>query len=816
MPVCAWVLSCSPLHSADPVPIERDLTQPILVGAPDSTYPYSFRDKDGQLKGFSVDLLDAVARVMHLKIERRILDNPVLVDSLRSHRVDMLQFCAETEERRSWASFSVPILRFETVCVVRKNDSRIRTVADLKGKLVAVGQRGTVGELYLLKEQPQARPIYSTTTTEYLQALAKGDIDAAVLSRLTAVASMDRLGIKNLEILEDKLQGYDVRYCFAVTTADSLLLARLNEGLAILHRTGEFDKIYRKWFGRYEGRSFSLSEMLAYVSIALALAFGVALLAFLRQRSLWRRIVRQANEIDEQRSLLAALYERLPLATLVLEQGPNQQLRIISFNKTAAELFDLSANASGRVLDELGLDSRWQSFLAEVRNRSEGRHGPVTWEQKLDGSRQLIESTLVPLGHGKPGRSRLCILCSDITRQRLNQEELARSRRQRALGELVGGIAHEFNNLLTPVLATTGVIRNERPNDKLLHEDLAIIAKAASNAATLTRRLLAFGRKGDEHSQPVDLQELVTSCLSLIRPTVDRRIELGSAVPSGFPPLTGNATNLTQIVFNLLLNARDTLTEKLAQAQPPGSVFSPRINVSVSDLPPETHAVQNPAAEKTLEAWLKISVTDNGLGIAPENIDRLFEPFFTTKEVGKGTGLGLATVWHLVNDMGGQISVDSTPGQGSVFHVVLPRWKGSDSRPPFESVEESRNSGKLGGHLLIVEDEELIVRSLTPMLEKLGYKVTPCSDGEEAWALFAKVGMESDLLLIDLNMPKMNGIDFIRQVRTTRYPGRIVVMSGHVGDEDLLALKDMKVDVVITKPFTAETLVEGIQRAVAG
>jgi signal transduction histidine kinase/ABC-type amino acid transport substrate-binding protein/CheY-like chemotaxis protein len=811
---CPWIwiagltIASLPGIARDGAPAERDLSKPILIGAVANTFPYSFLDTDNQLKGFAVDLSDAVTAVMDFRTKRVILPTTGLENALRAGRIDFIQFWGETPARRLAFDFTVPILRFETVVVVRKDEQRILSLADLKGRRVAVGQRGTVGDRYLLEQQPEAIPVYTETTEKYLRMLAAGECDAAALSRLTAVSMIDRLGLKNLKVLGDKVQDYDVRYCFVMQKGDALLLARLNEGLAILHRTGEFDDIYYKWFGRYEKRTFTPVQVVSYVAVALALACAAATWGFLRQRTLSRRIARQAAELAEQRSLLAALYDKHPLATVVLEIPAEGSPRLISVNSEAARLFGLNpAAVANRLLDDCPLPPDLRSYWNEVITRWRTAQTD-RWETRLAATQLLLETAFVPLGSSDSGWPRLCVLTADVTKRRLMDHEVAQSRRLRALGELVGGIAHEFNNLLTPIIATTNLLQLERKADPTLQADLAMIEQAGTRAAELTRRLLTFGRKTGERIQSVAIADAVANCFALLQPTADRRIEWASSVPSALPPILLNPIDLNQIVFNLVINARDTLSEKLAQSR--AMAWTPRLRVSAEELPPTARPVRLGRPSRTLVAWQQLTVEDNGLGIRPEIIDRIFEPFFTTKEVGKGTGLGLATIWHLVTDAGGEVTVESKAGEGSKFHVTFPRWQPEPAQPGGDAKPLAAPDASAGRRILLVEDEPLVARTCVAMLKRFGHTVNHVADGADAWSHLAGGQQPYDLLLLDLNMPRMNGIDLVRRVRETRYAGRIVIMSGRVTEEDRRALEGLRVDFILGKPFTPEEFTEAL------
>jgi signal transduction histidine kinase/CheY-like chemotaxis protein len=787
---------------------------PIVIAASEVFYPYSFRDDDGQLKGFAVDIADAVARAKGLRLARVTLGNAALGDALKSGTVEVVQFWSETPERREWAAFSVPVAIFETVIVVRRDETRIRVPDDLAGKTVGIGQTGTVGARYLRENHPTAIMAEDPTTEQFLRKVSDGTYDAAVLSRLTAVSMIERFRLGNLQVLEARLPGntYNVRYCFAVRKDDVDLLSHLNEGLAIIRTTGEFDRIFDAWFGRYVGRRYTEAEVLAYVAAALLLASIAATWGLLRQRSLLRRIRGQSDQLTEQRSLLAALHEKHPLATLFFLIAPDRVPRLASINPEAARLLGLPATTTpGLAIDQLPLAPDLAALLREALARGETRDMPETWEHRLPATHQLLETTVVPLGPAGAAGHRVCVLLSDVTHRRLADEELAQSRRLRGLGELVGGIAHEFNNLLTPIIGTTNILRAERREDTALQADLGIVDQAARRAAELTRRLLTFGRKADDKAPLVRLADAVKSCFDMLQPTVDRRIQWHADVPAGLPPLAINGVDLNQVLFNLVINARDTLLSRLARS--PDAGWTPRLSVTATTLPAPAHQPRLPTPERVIDGWIRITVEDNGEGIAPDVLDRIFEPFFTTKDVGKGTGLGLATVWHTITEAGGDVLVDSRVGAGSRFHLLLP------FAHPRPAAEHERPEAPGGAHLpaplpqhsesgrvLLAEDEEMVARTTVRLLSKLGYATTHVVDGQAAWERVERNSREFDVLVFDVNMPRLSGVDLVRRVRGLGYAGRIVMMSGRVAEDDIAALRSLGVDYILPKPFLQEDL----------
>ena len=811
----AWLLSVSFALAQEPGS-ERDLSQPIVVGAPVAFYPYSFGEGNRPLQGFAIDVVEAVGRAVHLPLKIQAVNNTEIQGDLVLGKIDATPFWSETKDRRAIVDFSVPVARFESVIVVRKKEHSIRSAADLKGRRVAVGQKGNVGDLYLSERQPEAIPVYTKTTELFLRMVANGECDAAVMSRLTAISAMAHYGLKDLQVLEG-LKGFDVRYCFAVRKGDALLLARFNEGLAIIRRTGEYDDIYNKWFGKYEWRAPTPFQLVSYVTAALALICMGATWGIIRQRTLLRRIAKQANELSEQRSLLAALYDKHPLATVVLDIPLQGVATLVSLNQEASLLFALEQNASaGQKLDQLNLTKEMEAYLVDAVSRYRASGQAARWETQLSGSQRLLEVVTMPLG-SSTGGSRLCILSADITKRRLMDQEIAKSRRLRALGELVGGIAHEFNNLLTPIMATASMLRSAKMPAMVSEAELNIIDQSALRAAELTKRLLAFGRKVDDPARTVRLVEAVANCEALLKTMIDRRIEWKNDLTADLAPVVFSPTDFNQIVFNLVLNARDTLLDRLAKNTDPA--WRPHLRISVVELPAGARPGRAGVSREGVVAWQCFSVEDNGIGIPPEIVDRIFEPFFTTKEVGKGTGLGLSTVWHQVTDAGGEIVVDSKLGEGTAFRVYLPRGESRPSLPVSPSVAPTRSASPVpvsNIRILIVEDEPLIATSAARILQRQGHIVSHRSDGMEAWTELSAGGPAYDLLLIDLSMPRMSGVDLVKNVRTLPGSVSIIVMSGRVSEEDLQTLKALKVDRILTKPFTNEQLKNVVGEVLAG
>lgn len=802
----AWLL-CS-LGAATPAATSARAADPsrvpsaevLLVGAASDDIPTSFVTDDGRLQGFGVDLLDATARVTHLRIQRIILPGAAIEDDFARGKFDLIQDFGESESRAAFADFTVPYLSSPGTLFIRRHDNTVRGLPDLDSLPVALVGHGSVGENFLRVRMIHPKIIYANSVEEALQWVENGRAEAAYVARVTALAVIERARLGNVVQLDVTIQDFDIRKCFAVHKGNAALLARLNEGLAILHRTGEFDAIHRKWFGRYEtGPGMTHEQFIIYVAASLALGLVIALRGWLRQRALRLSYARQAGELAEKEELLRALYENIPMAMCVVEDGRDGH-RLLAINRRAGQLFELSIEAaSGRMLSELNFSPDWSAHLNEAL-----RHWPIATElvreeHTLVESRRVIVMTLVPLAPGASGFRRVCVLSEDVTERRQFDEELAQTRKLRAVGEMVGGIAHEFNNLLTPVMLKTSELQLNRTDDASLQQDLGIIVMAVHRAAELTRRLLTFGRRTQVRAEALQLRAVVSGAFDLLKPTMDRRLLWENAVAASLPPLVFNATDLNQILINLLLNARDTLEDKMATL--PAAPWQPRIRVEATELPPEAVAQPLNKSDRPLLGWQRLTVSDTGQGITAAARERIFEPFYTTKVVGRGTGLGLATVWHLATEAGGRVEVESVPGESTSFHVFLPKWGVPPTAPSAKPVAAAPAAASGPARILVVEDEELVASSITGALQRAGHQVRHVADGLQGWEHLATDFGAYDLLLLDVNLPGIDGIEIARRARGAGYTRPILIASGRLTASQLQTLAQLQVSRVLAKPF---------------
>jgi signal transduction histidine kinase/CheY-like chemotaxis protein len=366
-------------------------------------------------------------------------------------------------------------------------------------------------------------------------------------------------------------------------------------------------------------------------------------------------------------------------------------------------------------------------------------------------------------------------------RERLEQE-LAQAQRLEAIGRLAGGIAHDFNNLLTAIDAYVALALADLPTDHPVASDLGQAREAVRRGAGLTRQLLAFGRRQALDPELLDLDAVVDGLLPMLRRLLPSNIEFVRSAGSVPKTVSADVHQLEQVIVNLVLNARDAMSD--------GGRLS--LETSRADLPPGAAA----------GGTVLLSVRDEGVGMAPETLERIFEPFFTTKGVGKGTGLGLATVYGIVKQSGGDIAVKSEPRRGTTFTVSLPFVAGSVPAPTSGDAARPHAGAET---ILVVEDDDHIRGVTVRMLQGLGYRVTTAASGDEALRVATAAASQIDLVLTDIVMPGVDGPTLAVRLRA-QLPGLpILFCSGYQAGAGAAELA-LAAGPLLAKPFTVESL----------
>ncbi len=386
----------------------------------------------------------------------------------------------------------------------------------------------------------------------------------------------------------------------------------------------------------------------------------------------------------------------------------------------------------------------------------------------------------------------------DITEQRATEAQLRHAQKMEAVGQLAGGIAHDFNNLMQAVLANVELALLEGSPSPRVSDHLHEIAGAGRRAVDLTRQLLTFSRRQPLHTVRIDLNDLLQSLMNLLRRLLPENITIDLRAGRALASVNADPTQLEQVIINLCVNARDAMESG-------GKLTIETDNAVIDERDCELH----PWARQG--RFVRLRVTDTGAGMAAEVLERVFDPFFTTKGKQRGTGLGLATVYGIVQQHGGLVHADSEVGLGTAFKVYLP----ADDRPATTS-DAGAASAAMRPHphgretILIAEDEELVRRPVVRILEGAGYRTLPASNGLEAIRVLREHADAVALVILDVVMPELGGPDAWERLRAIRPDLRVIFTSGYADDRFRSRLPpDAE---VLEKPFHTEELLKRIRR----
>jgi PAS domain S-box-containing protein len=414
-----------------------------------------------------------------------------------------------------------------------------------------------------------------------------------------------------------------------------------------------------------------------------------------------------------------------------------------------------------------------------------------------DGKQIIVESrwTLVRDEAGHP--KSILTVSTDITEKKQLQAQFLQSQRLESIGTLASGIAHDFNNILTPILAVAQLLPIKIPDlDDKSHQLLEILEGSAKRGADLVKQILSFTRRGAEGTRTTfQARHLLADVAQIALRTFPKSIETRTDISPNLWPIVADATQLHQVLMNLTVNARD--------AMPNGGML--RISAENFWID-ESYARMHVDAE--VGPYIVITISDTGIGIAPEIIDRIFDPFFTTKEIGKGTGLGLSTVMGIIKNHNGFINVYSEVGKGSTFKVYLPSNQITEPQAPVEA-ELSNGNGEL---ILVVDDERTICDITKTTLESHNYRVLSVSNGIEALALYAQCKDNISLVLIDLMMPGMDGATTIITLQRMNPQVKIIAMSGLMPNWTNFHNRNLHIPEFLPKPFTNQELLSALHK----
>ena len=531
--------------------------------------------------------------------------------------------------------------------------------------------------------------------------------------------------------------------------------------------------------------------------------FRLAALNMMEDAAETQRRLKQANEdlaraVAEKDRLVAAIEQSWD-AVVVTDVDANIQYVNQTFERVTGYTRDELVGKNPRVLQSGRQDAAFYREMWERLSNGNPFFGRMVNKRK-DGQLFTEDASISPVKNAEGRIVNFVGVKRDITERLKMEDRLAHSQKMETVGRLAGGVAHDFNNMLSVILGNAELLKEGLPADSVLHEEVAAIINAAKRSSEITRQLLAFARKQIVKPQLLDLNEAIESCLKLLRRLIGENIELVWKPHPAPCRIKIDPVQVDQVLTNLCVNARDAIPD----------VGTITIETSLTTCSADVCALHEGCSPGE---FVLLTVSDTGEGMTPEVMAHAFEPFFSTKSLGEGTGLGLATVHGIVTQNGGFVVAESRLGAGAAFRLHFPHQRQSDEAPSRAApAVEPRGRGQT---VLIVEDETMLLQLGATMLRSLGYRVLAADGPEVALACVQNHPGPIDLLLTDVVMSGMNGKELADRIRAIHPAMSVLFMSGYTA-EVIASRGVLDRDVhFISKPFTRYDLAVHLARCFA-
>jgi PAS domain S-box-containing protein len=745
----------------------------VKVGA-FNLYPAIFKDTDGAVKGFYVDALADIEQTENIRFEYVYGSWSKGLERIKTGEVDMLTSVAFTPERAEFLDYA------KTPLLTVWGELYVPLSSDIDGILAVQGKK-----IAVMKNDFNARHFIELVkmfdiTCEFIEmpafedvfkAIATGKADAGVVNNTFGVAKNKEFGLRSTGVV---FNPFDIFFAVAKGKNSDLLLMLDSYLESWRYQT---DSVYsnarQKWL---HGSDNVIHVIPRWLMPTVAVISILALCAFAFIVILKKQVLSKTRSVVEASKRYQILSER---QNAILSSVPDIMMEVDTnkiytwANSAGLEFFGAEVCGKEASYYFAGDQNTYEVFQP-LFDKSKDVLYVESLQRRKDGAVRLLAWWCKSLRDGQGNITGMLSTARDITerkqaeveREKL-QAQLLQAQKMESVGRLAGGVAHDFNNMLGVILGYTELALHGVGPDEPLHADLEKIQKAAKRSADLTRQLLAFARKQTVSPRVIDLNDTIDSMLKLLVRLIGEDIDLSWRPGKEVWPVKVDPVQIDLILANLCVNARDAITGV-------GKVTIETDKASFDEESCTRHAGFVPGD------YVLLAVSDNGCGMDTETKSLLFEPFFTTKELGKGTGLGLATVYGVVKQNNGFINVYSEPGQGTTFNIYLPRHAAKTDLLPKQVPVLAMECGR--ETILLVEDEPAILEMTTRMLGRLGYTVLAAGTPGEAVRLAQERSGRIDLLMTDVVMPEMNGRDLAKKLLSIYPDIRRLFMSGYTAN----------------------------------
>lgn len=757
--------------------------------------PMVFIDSNGTPGGLFIDILNHIAAKEKWKIKYVPGTWQEGLERLQEGKIDLVAGIGYSAERDKLFDFPKEFVALDWGLVYSKKGSRINTVMDLDGKRITVlkGSLYTHNFQELLKQfNIKAQIIEKTEINEIFESIDTGEAHGGINANLAGIQFESQYDVDRTPIVFSP-----VKLSYAVKNdKNSDVIEAINRNLLELKSDNNsfYYNAYEKWITQSRN---TIPEQawwgLAFLVFCLAGAavFVVTLRDQVRAKT--TELVESNRNLSQQKTLMNhvingttdAIYVKDTVGRYLLVN--TEAARVLG--KPLEEIIDLDDSVLFPLHEAEILKKADLKVMASVT-------GPLTYVEQLstvDGKR-IYHATKGPI-HDENGKvTGMFGVSRDVTEHRRLEAQLLQAQKMESIGRLAGGVAHDFNNKLTVIMGYAELSKMRLSDSEQLLHNLGEITKAAEHSRDITAQLLSFSRQQIISPKALNLNKAIMDTQKMLPRLIGEDILLTVDMDKNLWMVKIDVTQLDQIIMNLGVNARDAMPDG-------GELKITTSNVTIEEAYCREHLDASPGD------YVQLTFCDNGHGMDEETAKHIFEPFFTTKEVGKGTGLGLATIYGIVTQNKGFISIYSEPGRGTVFKIFLPRLEEESPEGTQEVIAPIKGSGTI----LLVEDDESVRKMTTSMLENIGYDIIVAKSSQDAVRLCEDRSRHIDIVLSDIIMPGMNGKEMMDKILNIRPDIKTLYTSGY--SSEIISRQGLIEDNIhfIQKPFSLKVLNEKIK-----
>ena len=794
---------------------DKPAPRPLVVVSDDNYPPYIFRDAQGRLMGILPDQWTLWQQKTGVPVDLQAMNWAEALHTMQEGRADVIDTIFRTPEREKVYDFTAPYARIEVPVFAHHSLGGIADIASLRGFTIgakagdAVIDRLRAEGIESITEYPSYEAI--------IQAAKNDEIKVFTVDEPPAIYYLYKYDLARS--YRQSFVLYTGEFHRAVMKDRPEVLALLQKGFSKISPR-EYRAINQKWMGtpflmRDTFRSLLPLIFLAACIVSLLVAGNFVLRQRVRARTaelqqavenLRQSLVERqktAQQLRASREYLASIFDAMNDGIFIHDA---ETFALVDVNHRVCEMYGFSSRQEALAADFRALSAPPPYSMAEAAGwlRKTKAEGPQTFEWRArhcDGHLFWVETSIRHVNLGPDGR--LIVTVRDIGERKKAEEErqryerrLQETQRLESLGLLAGGLAHDFNNLLAAILGNMELALMALPDDCLARDDIQAAIASTKGAADLVQQMLDYSGKGRFLVEAVDVSAVIRETIHLLHGSIAKNARVDLRLTESLPRIEADATQVRQVVMNLVINASESLQNR------PGMIDIASGVIDSNDISP---ARLYPNDSLPPGSYVYIEVCDNGIGIPPDVLDKIYDPFYTTKFIGRG--LGLSVVLGIIRAHKGAIQVDSTPGKGTTFRVFFPPAPlPPRAELPAEPGPAPAEWSGAGRFLLLVDDDPGLLDTGAKLLTRLGFQVLCATDGQHAIHLFRAQAPHIAGIILDLTMPHIDGAQALAELRGIRADVPVIVSSGHSEPEVMHRFAGLKLDGFLRKPYTLEGL----------